>query len=97
MNPVITIRDVAYVAHLARIALSEEDAAGFTRDLDRILGYVSQISQLDVRDVPPTTHVVPVKNIFREDVVRPSLPREEALASAPDSKEGAFRVPSVIE
>ena len=85
---------VLYVARLARLELSEEEVERFEGELSKVLDYIGTISELDLDEVPPTSHVVAVENALREDVPRPSLPREVALESAPDPAPGGFRVPS---
>ncbi len=65
--------------------------------MDSILSYMDKLNQLDTTDIDPTSHVLPIKNVFRKDEVRPSLSLEEALSNAPDRKNGFFRVPRVIE
>jgi aspartyl-tRNA(Asn)/glutamyl-tRNA(Gln) amidotransferase subunit C len=85
---------VLYVARLARLELSEEEVERFEGELSKVLDYIGTISELDLDEVPPTSHVVAVENVLREDVPRPSLPREVALESAPDPAPGGFRVPS---
>ncbi|HEX4691174.1 MAG TPA: Asp-tRNA(Asn)/Glu-tRNA(Gln) amidotransferase subunit GatC [Solirubrobacteraceae bacterium] len=85
---------VLYVARLARLELSEEEVQRFEGELSKVLDYIGTISELDLDEVPPTSHVVAVENVLREDVPRPSLPREVALESAPDPAPGGFRVPS---
>lgn len=93
----ITLKEVEHVARLARLALSEEEKEQMRSQLDRILAYMEKLNQLDTTGVEPTSHVIPMTNVFREDAVVPSLPREEALANAPDRQEGFFRVPRIIE
>ena len=93
----ITLREVEHVARLARLALSGEEKEQMRTQLDRILGYIEKLNQLDTTGVEPTSHVIPMTNVFREDAVVPSLPREEALGNAPDPREGFFRVPRIIE
>jgi aspartyl-tRNA(Asn)/glutamyl-tRNA(Gln) amidotransferase subunit C len=93
----ITKEQVEYVANLAKLDLTEEEKEIFTKQLDSILSYMDKLNQLDTTKIEPTSHVLPIKNVFREDKVKPSLPVEEALANAPDRKDGFFRVPRVIE
>lgn len=93
----ITRDQVEYVAKLARLELTEEEKETFTQQFDNILSYMDKLNQLDTEGIEPTSHVLPLYNVFREDEVRPSLPRDEALANAPDHKDGFFRVPRVIE
>ena len=93
----ITKEQVENVARLARLAISEREKELFTRQLGEILTYIEKLKELDTSKVDPTSHVLPIKNIFREDEVRPSLPREEILKNAPDRTEEFFRVPKIIE
>ena len=93
----ITEKDVQYVAGLARIHLKEDEATRLTKDLEKILDYINKLNTLDVKDVQPTSHVLPLKNVHREDKVRPSLTQEEALKISVEQYEGAFKVPKVIE
>ena len=93
----ISKRQVEYVAQLAYLELSEEEKELFTHQLDSILAYMDKLNQLDTTGIEPTSHVLPMTNVFREDEVQASLPLEDALANAPDGKDGFFRVPRVIE
>ncbi|MBI4390337.1 MAG: Asp-tRNA(Asn)/Glu-tRNA(Gln) amidotransferase subunit GatC [candidate division NC10 bacterium] len=93
----ITLKEVEHVARLARLALSDEEKEQMRSQLDRILGYIEKLNQLDTTAVEATSHVIPMTNVFREDAVIPSLPRDEALANAPDRLEGFFQVPRIIE
>jgi aspartyl-tRNA(Asn)/glutamyl-tRNA(Gln) amidotransferase subunit C len=93
----ITRREVEHVARLARLGLSEEEIDRMRAQLDAILNYVDKLNELETRDVPPTSHAIPMTNVFREDAVRPCLSQEEALANAPDRQEGFFRVPRILE
>lgn len=85
---------VLHVARLARLRLSEEEVETMVGELSGILEHVDRIGKLDLDGVEPTSHVVALENVLRVDAPRPSLPREVALASAPEPQEGAFRVPS---
>lgn len=85
---------VLHVAKLARLRLSDEEVERMAEELSDILGHVDRISQMDLEGVEPTSHVVALENVLRADVPRPSLPREAALANAPEPVDGAFRVPS---
>ncbi len=85
---------VLHVARLARLRLTDEDVERMSRELSGILGHVEAIAALDLDDVEPTTHVVRLENVTRDDVPLPSLPHEAALASAPEQAAGSFRVPS---
>jgi aspartyl-tRNA(Asn)/glutamyl-tRNA(Gln) amidotransferase subunit C len=85
---------VLHVAKLARLRLSEEEVERMAGELSGILGHVDRISELELDDVAPTSHVVDLENVLRPDEPRPSWPREAVLEQAPDLAEGAFRVPS---
>ena len=90
--------EAAHLARLARLALGDDELDALAAQLDVILGAVAQISEVsDAADVPPTTHAVPVENVTRPDVVRPSLPREAVLAMAPVAEDGRFRVPRILD
>jgi len=85
---------VLHVAKLARLELSDEEVSTMASELSGILEHVDRISELDLADVEPTSHVVALENVLRADEPRPSLDRDRALANAPDPIDGAFRVPS---
>ncbi len=89
--------DVAHVAHLARLKLTEAEVATFQAQMEHIVGYVNQIEALDVSGVEPTSHAVVVTNVLREDVARPGLDHECVLANAPDTENGLFTVPKIVE
>lgn len=93
----ITQKEVEHVAKLARLELSEDEKVTFARQLSGILNYMDQLRSLDTTGVEPTATVLPADNIVREDQVHPSLPRDKALANAPDQAEGFFRVPRILE
>lgn len=93
----ISKKDVEYVAKLARLKLSEEEKEKFTNQLDQILKYVDKLNELDTEKVKPTSHVLPLKNVFRKDKVGKSLKVEKALENAPEKARGFFKVPKVIE
>ncbi len=93
----ITRDEVLHVAALARLEFDAEEIEAFTGQLAAILDYVAKLEELDVEGVEPMAHVHGAVNAFREDEVRASLPRDEALAAAPDAEAGCFRVPKVIE
>ncbi|MCW3065039.1 MAG: glutamyl-tRNA(Gln) amidotransferase, subunit [Solirubrobacterales bacterium] len=85
---------VDHVARLARLELTDEESERMVRELSSILEHIERITNLDLADVPPTSHVVDLTNVLRPDEPRPCLPREAALAQAPDATEDGFRVPS---
>ena len=93
----ISLEDVVHVARLARLELSAADKERMRSELDGILSYIDKLRALDTRDVEPTSHAVPVTNVMRADVERPSLPQEDMLANAPDRHRDMFRVPKIIE
>jgi len=88
---------VRYVAALARLALTDEEVARFAAQLGDILAYVGQLQRLDTEQVPPTSHAIPMTNVFRDDEITASLPVEAALANAPQRKGSFFKVPRVLE
>ena len=88
---------IRYVADLARIGLSEKELDDFTGQVDRILEYVHKLKKLDVKDLGPTSHVLEMKNIYREDEVRDSLPVEDVLKNAPLRQSNMFKVKKIIE
>jgi aspartyl-tRNA(Asn)/glutamyl-tRNA(Gln) amidotransferase subunit C len=93
----LSIEDVAKVALLARLRLSQEELATFTTQLNTIVDYVAQLQELDTAGVEPLAHGVEVRNVFRDDVRGPSLEREKALANAPKKDHVGFLVPAVLE
>ena len=92
----MTRADVEHVAQLARLALTEDEIEALTEELGAIVEYAAQVSALDTSAVPPTAHPFPVVNVFRPDVARPGLPRDEVLAAAPEAQEKRFRVPRIL-
>lgn len=89
--------DIVHVARLARLALSESDMEVFREQLEDILDHASRVQALDVGDLEPTSHPLGLTNAFRDDVVRPSLERDEVLSQAPDHRDGSFVVPPAME
>ena len=90
-------KDIKHVAMLARITLSEEETEIFGRQLSDIVEYIEQLNEIDTNDIEPTSHVMPLTNVFREDIIRASLPRVDMLKNAPDSNEKFYVVPKIIE
>jgi aspartyl-tRNA(Asn)/glutamyl-tRNA(Gln) amidotransferase subunit C len=93
----ITRAEVEHVARLARLELTEEEKGRMTAELDAILGYMDTLDALDTAGVEPTTTVIPMASVMREDEARPGLTQEQALANAPDRHDIFFRVPRIIE
>jgi aspartyl-tRNA(Asn)/glutamyl-tRNA(Gln) amidotransferase subunit C len=93
----VTLDDVRKVAYLARLSFSPAEEARLVDELNRILGYMEKLNELNTEGVSPTSHVLPISNVFREDAVVPSLSQDDLLANAPSGRGGYFRVPKVIE
>jgi len=92
----LTPNDVADLARLARIELTPAELAHLAPQLDAILEAVAKVSEVAADDIPPTSHPLPLENVSRPDVVRPSLPREVVLAGAPAAEDDRFRVPRIL-
>jgi aspartyl-tRNA(Asn)/glutamyl-tRNA(Gln) amidotransferase subunit C len=92
----ITRDEVAHLARLSRLALTDAELDHFAGQLDQIIGAVARVQEVAAEGIPPMTHAVPVVNVYREDVVRPPLTPELALACAPASEQGRFRVPRIL-
>ncbi len=88
--------EVAHLAHLARLAVTEKELDVFAGQLDVILGAVARVAEVTAGDIPPTSHAVPMTNVYRPDEVRPSLPRDAVLAGAPAVEDDKFRVPQIL-
>ncbi len=95
--PEITREQVAHLARLSRLTLEDAELDSLAGQLDVILGAVARVGEVAAADVAPTTHAVPVENVTRPDVVRPSLDREAVLAGAPVAEDGRFRVPRILD
>jgi len=89
--------DIEKVARLARLELSEEETITFGNQLEQILTYMEQLNRLNTTGVEPTSHAIPIHNVFREDKPRPSFPQEEVLNISPDQENRHFKVPRIIE
>jgi len=92
----ISREEVAHLAHLARLAVTEAELDTFAGQLDVILASVARVGEVAADDIPPTSHSVPLTNVYRDDVVEPCLDRDEVLAAAPDRENGRFRVPRIL-
>jgi aspartyl-tRNA(Asn)/glutamyl-tRNA(Gln) amidotransferase subunit C len=88
---------IEYVSHLARIELDAQELKEFSVQLEEIVNFIDTLKRIDIKDIPPTSHILPVNNIAREDKNRDSLPADKALLNAPQRKESFFGVPKVIE
>ncbi len=93
----LTSKEVEHVAKLARLDFDDEKKEAFKGQLNDILNYIEMLEEVDVADTEPTYHVLPIKNIFRKDVVTTSMERSDVLENAPDALSGCFRVPKVVE
>ena len=89
--------NVKYVAHLARLELTPAEEQKFSEQLGHILEHIEKLKQLDVSNVEPTAHAVPLVNVTRPDEVTPSLPHDDALRNAPAKRDGLFIVPKIVE
>ena len=88
--------DVAHLARLARLAVTDDELDVFAGQLDVILGAVARVSEVAAADIPPTSHAVPMTNVYRADELVPCLPREAILAAAPAVEDNKFRVPRIL-
>lgn len=93
----ITSEQVAHLAMLAHIEMTEEELAAMAAELDVIVDSVKSVSDAVTEDVPATSHPIPLKNVFREDIVGETLTADEALSGAPDAEDGKFKVPAILD
>ena len=97
MANIISDETIEYVGILAKLDLSEEEKEAAKKDMGKMLDYIDMLNELDTSDVEPMSHVFPVQNVFREDVVTNGNDRDAILANAPEKRAGAFVVPKTIE
>ena len=93
----ITADEIRNIAKLSRLSVDGDAIEATEKALNDILGYVERLNGLDLDDVPPMAHAVPLTNVFRKDAVKPSLAREAALRNAPEAENGYFKVPRVVQ
>jgi len=93
----ITKAQVEHVANLARLSLTDEEKESMTKDMEMILEFADQINAYEIKDVNATANVMPINNVFREDVVIPSMDREKLIGNAASTANGCFSVPKVVE
>ncbi len=93
----ISVKDVEYLALLARLQLSDDEMKRFAPQLEEILEHVQKLKSTQTDGVPPTSHVLEISNVFREDQAKPSLPTDDALKNAPDREGPFFKVPRIID
>ena len=96
MSDRITTADVAHVARLARLKLTPEELDRFTEQLGDVLDHAADVEALDLDGVEPMAHPLPLRNVMRDDVVRPCLDRDEVMTQAPHAEDGQFRVPRIL-
>ena len=96
MANIISDETMEYVGILAKLELTGEEKEAAKKDMGRMLDYIDKLNELDTEGVTPMSHVFPVENVFREDVVAEGGQRERILANAPEQKDGAFKVPKTI-
>lgn len=97
MANIISDETIEYVGILAKLELSEEEKEQAKKDMGSMLDYIDKLNELDTGSVEPMSHVFPVKNVFREDVITNGDDRENMLANAPESKNGSYQVPKTVE
>ncbi len=93
----LTTQDVAQVASLARLELTTDETERLRGQLNDILEQFARLQELDTTDVEPTSHSIPMRNVFREDIAKPSLPRDAATKNAPEKRDGNFIVPQIVD
>lgn len=93
----LTREEVAQIAFLARLELSEHEMESLGGHLNRLLENFEKLGELDTESVEPTSHTIPVQNVFRKDAARPSWPQDEVLSNAPERADGTFGVPRIVE
>ena len=93
----LTKEEVKHVAHLARLAITEEEAEKFAEQLGKITDFAEQLNELDTTNVEPTSHVFPIANVLREDVAKPGLDREKVMLNVKEQEAGQIKVPSIID
>jgi len=93
----LTMAEVEHIAELAKLSLTDEEKTLYREQLSAILDYAAVLQQVDTSAIPPTATVLPLRNVMRDDIVEPSMPREDVLANAPDAHEGYFRVRAILK
>jgi aspartyl-tRNA(Asn)/glutamyl-tRNA(Gln) amidotransferase subunit C len=93
----LNLAEVEHIAELAKLGLTDEEKATFQEQLSAILEYADRLNQVDTSAIPPTPTVLPLRNVTREDAVKPSLPTEDILANAPETTEGCFQVKVILD
>ncbi len=93
----LRLEEVKHIAMLARISLTDQEIQKLSSQLSAVVEYIGKLKEIDTKDVEPTSHVIPINNVFRDDNIRQSLSPQEMLKNAPDSNEGFFIVPKIID
>ena len=93
----ISKEEIKHVAHLARLAITEEEAEKFAEQLGKITDFAEQLNELDTTNVEPTSHVLPLVNVLREDVAKEGLPLEKVMLNVKEQEAGQIKVPSIME
>lgn len=93
----VTKETIDHVADLVRLSLTEEEKAQITKDINSMISKMDTMKEIDTEGVEPLTHVLPLKNLFRQDVLKSSSDREEILSNAPSQKDGSFQVPKTVD
>jgi len=93
----ISKEEVEHIAILARLSLSEEEKELFGSQLSSILSYIEKLNELDTEGIEPISHLLSLSSVMRDDILRPSIPKEDALMNAPDHTDKFYRVPKIIE
>ena len=93
----LTKEEVKHVAHLARLAITEEEAEKFAEQLGKITDFAQALNELDTTNVEPTSHVFPITNVLREDVAKEGLPREKVMLNVKEQEAGQIKVPSIMD
>ncbi|MBD0292857.1 MAG: Asp-tRNA(Asn)/Glu-tRNA(Gln) amidotransferase subunit GatC [Jiangellaceae bacterium] len=94
--PTISREEAAHLARLARLELAPDELDHLAGQLDAIAGYVARVSEVAAEDIPPTSHPLPLTNVFRDDELKPGLEAQAGLAAAPEAEDGRFRVPRIL-
>jgi len=97
MSKIIKKEDIVHISELSRLSFSEEELDRFTGELNNILDYIHKLDTLDTTNIQPTSHVLDISNVFREDIVHEHLSREDALKNAAEHEHNHFKVPRVVE
>jgi len=93
----ISVEDIKHLIRLSKLHFDQDEIGYYLQDLNKIIEYVNKLSEIDLEDITPTTHILPINNVFREDVVIQSMAISEIFKNAPDSQEDCFHVPQVVE